>query len=294
MPDDRHTATDAAGAASVPGPASSTPPPPPPSSDAGGPTPPEQPTGTPRVDILREAVDLGQQGANALRLWLIGNDMPTDHMWPIRIDWPARTIDYWPALPETVTDRTSLDPTRVPLKRVPLTPLWHILADRGALWCANPTHQAPDGAQCPHRVDARGEHTTHIEDHRFDRVHPTLVPAGRVTSYPNTEQRPDPHTQLEQLVRRALERAAPDCDHPDPGGPIYEPTRGCAQCGAAAVLELFHTADAIHHLQRRALEQQHGQTDSDRQVGYWMAGHGYVPAGDPRANLRFGGTWPTD
>jgi hypothetical protein len=45
--------------------------------------------------------------------------------------------------------------------------------------------------------------------------------------------------RLAALVRDAIAGAAAGCEHPDPGMPIYDHTRGCAECAAAAVLALF-------------------------------------------------------
>lgn len=218
---------------------------------AGGPIPPDQPTGTPRVDILRESADLGREGGNALRLWLIGNGIPhgTGWTWPLRIDWPARTITYWP---NGIEDSAEGSFTR-PLKRVPLAPLWRTLADAGALWCANPAHTTWNGTVCQHRVNAQGEHTRYVEDHRLRSSRPSYYPAGPPDQHATT-QATDEHDAdgpLELLITTALQRAAPSCEHPDPGQPIYDHTRACAACGAAAVLELFHTADAIDLFRRR-------------------------------------------
>lgn len=226
------------------------------------------PTGTPRVDILRElnSVDLGQQGANALRLWAIGNELPAAHGWPLRIDWQTRTITYWPDVPGTVTDHAQLDPRRVPLKRVPLAPLWRSLADHGALWCANPAHRGPLGTDCPERVDVRGEHATFVEHQTLADREPRLIHAGAAARHPH------PDELLEQFVRLALERAAQGCEHPDPGSPIYESDRGCAQCGATAVMDLFRTADALEAFRAR---------HTPPTVGYWEAGKGHRYPGHP-------------
>lgn len=277
--DDRRQHLNRAGVAAIPVVTSSTPPPPPAPPSGGNPyehIPPDRPTGTPRVDILREAVDLGQQGANALRVWLIGNDIDfvgNTGAWPLRIDWPARTITYWPG-------GTTEGAVTKPLQRVPLAPLWRILANHGALWCADPAHYSPEGTVCPHRVDASGEHTTYVEDRTLCSDKPRLVPAGRpLSSYPNTEQRPsyDVDAPLELAITTALQRAAPGCEHPDPGQPIYDHTRACAACGAAAVLELFHTAETLELFRRRHT----ALTKAALTTGHWEAGQGHRYPGHP-------------
>lgn len=201
-----------------------------------------------RVDILREEVHLDQHTTNALRLWLTGNDLhDRDVRWPLMVDFDRRRI--W-----AYDEHDQGGP--VPLIRTPMAPLWRSLADHGALWCARTDHATLDDPRCPHRVDVAGEHTQYVDTQRLEDRHPRMVPAGPVTSYPSTEQRPDPiDLPLERAITQALERAAPGCEHPDPGQPIYDHTRACAQCGAAAVLELFRTADVINLLQRRAVAQ---------------------------------------
>lgn len=230
-----------------------------------------------RVDILREPVELTQQIGNALRLWLIGNDLhDTTFRWPVMVDFDRRRV--W------ITDEHGQELT-VPLQRAPLAPLWRSLADRGALWCARPDHATLDDPRCPERVNVDGQHTQYVEHQTLADRQPRLIPVGGIASHPNTEQRPAPadvDTPLELAITQALERAAPGCEHPDPGQPIYDHTRACAQCGAAAVLQLFRTADVITLLQRRALAQQ----DQPLQAGYWIPGHGYVPTDHPQAQER--------
>jgi hypothetical protein len=233
-------------------------------------------TGAACVDILRDAVNLGHQGSSALLLWVIGNDVPDGHGWPLRIDWPARTITYWP-------DATNPDAGNgaitLPLKRVPLAPLWRILADHGGLWCANPTHRSPEGTVCPHRVNARGEHTT-------DNPRDPQLCSKQPFPHPDTPERvgsprPDHHltdAPLELAITRTLQRAAPGCEHPDPGQPIYDHTRACAACGAAAILELFHTAETLELFRRRHTDPTQPQPLS---AGYWEAGQGHQHPGHP-------------
>lgn len=45
--------------------------------------------------------------------------------------------------------------------------------------------------------------------------------------------------RLLPLIRAAIAGAMGRCEHPDPGGPIYDPVRPCPECAAAAVVELL-------------------------------------------------------
>jgi hypothetical protein len=47
------------------------------------------------------------------------------------------------------------------------------------------------------------------------------------------------HARLLPLIRAAIAGAMGRCEHPDPGGPIYDPVRPCPECAAAAVVELL-------------------------------------------------------
>jgi hypothetical protein len=80
-------------------------------------------------------------------------------------------------------------------------------------------------------------------------VPPPPPPAGGIP--PVAAHPPDPDEQLSKYIRQAVERAADECDHTDPAGPIYPTTRACSTCTTTAVLNLFHTADALDAWRRR-------------------------------------------
>lgn len=209
--------------------------------------------GTRRVSLLRHPVDLDPEVSNGLRLWAIANDLPAENRWPVIIDWVAKTITHGPG-------------TALPLQQIPRGRLWPALIAAGAVWCADPDHTT-GGYPCPHKVDSVGQHAPQ-------------PPAPVVTTGPHLADGP-----LELLITTAIHRAAGACEHPDPGGPIYESDRACAQCAAAAVMDLFRTADAIHLLQARAAGPltECGMTDPPPllatgrwEVGYQAPGH---PAG---------------
>lgn len=209
------------------------------------------PTGAPRVDILREPVGLPTETVNGLRLWVLANQLPAGHGWPLRIDWPSAGITYWPAnLPAGDPPYTQT------LMQVPRGPLWRALAAAGALWCADPAHDSPGPRlPCPHRLDPAGEH-------RPDQIADQVV---------------------ELALTVALEQAGRTCEHPDPGGPIYQPVRGCPACGAQAVMKLTRGPDPVEQATRERLARLVGMLGPLAEAGHWVVGHGYVPAGDPRA-----------
>lgn len=221
--------------------------------------------GTRRVSLLRHPVDLDPEVSNGLRLWAIANDLPAENRWPVIIDWVAKTITHGPG-------------TALPLQQIPRGRLWPALIAAGAVWCADPDHTT-GGYPCPHKVDSEGQHAPNPP---ADAEHAHVLQAMAT---------PGPHlvdSPLELLITTAIHRAAGACEHPDPGQPIYESDRACAQCAAAAVLALFQTADAIHILQTRALAQltDCGMADPPPllaagrwEVGYQAPGHppGYRP-----------------
>ena len=51
--------------------------------------------------------------------------------------------------------------------------------------------------------------------------------------------------ELAQKITAAIESAIAGCDHPDPGGPIWDPVRPCSACSTAAALAVLEQAGII-------------------------------------------------
>ncbi len=56
---------------------------------------------------------------------------------------------------------------------------------------------------------------------------------------------------LEAFLRAAIARAAIDCQHVDPAGPIYDTTRACTECAAGAVMDTLRIGDALDAFRAR-------------------------------------------
>lgn len=186
-----------------------------------------------RFDLLRPGhPGMTTTTMNGLRLWAIANDLPWPLPTPVTVDNVNRTITLAP----TAEDRERL----MPLTRVLRASLWRNLVAEGGVWCAHAEHRDHGGADCPRQVNQDGNHA------------PTGRPAwlgppldwppragAHPAQHPVTLERGGP---LDMLLVTAIHRAAGTCQHPDPGQPIYESDRACANCAAAAVLALFDDA----------------------------------------------------
>jgi hypothetical protein len=217
---------------------------------------PTFPTGASAVDVLRPSgPGLQVTTVNGLRLWARSNNLDDADLarLPLTVDWKNQTITL---------AATAEEPARnVPMVKVIRGALWRALVDEGGVWCADPDHDDPVGRHCPEQVDHRGEHTPAGgrpawlgPPLQWDGVPPPPAPAGgwRPSPWPRREQLPAPAIQpggpVDLLFTAAIARAGGRCQHPDPGQPIYESDRACANCAAAAVLELFSDAHTIHLL----------------------------------------------
>lgn len=206
------------------------------------------PTGTPRVDLLRpQNPGLQLTTVNGLRMWAKSNGLEDVDLTriPITVDWAGRTITLAPTAEER--ERT------VPLVRILRGSLWRALVDEGGVWCAHPDHDDPVGRHCPEQVDQAGEHVP--AGGRPAWLGPPIdwpAPGAWLPPGPAREQLPAPLLEaggpLHLAISTAIHRAAGRCQHPDPGRPIYESDRSCAQCSAEAVVALFRDAHVIHLL----------------------------------------------
>lgn len=244
--------------------------------------------GSPAVDLLRHSVELSPDIALELCRWERANDLDPDHGWPLRIDFADQAITYWPA-----TLPAGDPPLTQTLLQVPRGRLWQALADAGALWCADPAHAVADEsrpmggpvvrmAPCQRLVDRAGVHFP-----------PGVMPVGAAMRAlgisPDATARA--REQTSAALRRAVEfsltivveRAARACEHTDPAGPIYDSTRACTGCVVAAVMEFMRGPAPADKAARAALFD--AVTRDLQPAGHWVVGHGFVPAGDPRAQV---------
>jgi len=219
-----------------------------------------------RVDILRRPVALPAEVTNALHVFELANRLPADHGWPLRIDWAASSITYWPptAPGEPPYTQTLIQPPR--------GRLWPALLEARAVWCADPAHTRP-AWECPYQLDHTGEHAAQDDAGAQTNAHAELVMTRAI----------------EHALTAVLDHAGRTCEHPDPGAPIYDSVRGCVPCAVAALMKLMAGPTPAEQAARERLRS--AMTGGLLPAGHWVVGQGFVPAGDPR--LTVSGTWPT-